>query len=202
MKKYALPALLCGMLLLMLFLASAEALYLPEDEAALLDRRQLPTIPVYISVFCDGDETLEATIKVVAENRLQSLSGVRLAESLDDASIILSFMGRRQTLSGDVPQEIVAYSFAYGTAELEFVGDELVSLPRYIYHECTLSEKQHLAANIGTSIQYADSQFIEILKRYHNDPPAPEALSPDLLIGSDDHPPSSAQDTAKFPLTF
>lgn len=188
MKKHLFAAFLCG-LLLTAGLRTTEAVYLPEEEAALLDRPDTASIPVYVSVFCKEDETLEATIKVVAENRLQSISGIRLAESLDDASVILSFAGQRKSLPGEPLQEVVAYSFACGTAELEFVGDELVSLPRYIYHECVLASKHDLSSHIAASIQYADSSFIDALKRYSALTPEPDAPDAPEKVQSPDRTP-------------
>lgn len=129
------------------------------------DTETLGSVGVFVSAFCGGDETLAAAIKLVAEGKLRPLKGVRIVESMNEAGIILSFSGFRVPASDDQAPERIVYSFAFGTPDFEFVDDEFVSLPRYIYHEAVYSTKNELSTAVGANVQTVDEELLSLIRR-------------------------------------
>jgi hypothetical protein len=121
-------------------------------------------ISIFVSVSCENDMALEAAMRVVAHDRLRTVKNIKIAGSIDEASVLLSFAGfRSQPVSGDSRGQII-YSFAYGVPDLELVDNDAVSLPRYIYHEAILTNANGLASSIDENIQKANDNFIKRLR--------------------------------------
>jgi hypothetical protein len=119
-------------------------------------------IAVFVEVTCD-DPALEAAIRVIAQDRLRSVEYVEIVESMNDASVLLSFTAFRSR-AGNESRELVIYSFAYGPPDTEIVDGEVVSLPRYLYHEAVASRSDELATAIDENVRTVDADFIRLLR--------------------------------------
>jgi hypothetical protein len=131
------------------------------QKAPLFQENVGDAISVYVLAVCD-DPALEAAIKVIAQDKLRTLDHVAVVESMEEASVLLSFSAYRARVG---ERDHIVYSFAYGAPDTEFVDGTPVSLPRYIYHEAAFTRPDDLASSINANIAAADSDFIRRLRR-------------------------------------
>jgi hypothetical protein len=135
----------------------------PADEtkkAPIFQESERDGIAIYIMTTSD-DPALEAAIRVIAQDKLRVLEHVATVESIDEASVLLSFSAFRTRVE---EREQIVYSFAYGAPDMEIVDGTPVSLPRYIYHEAVLTRPDELASSINGNIIAVDSNFIRHLR--------------------------------------
>lgn len=129
------------------------------------DEMESGRVAVSLSVICEENAALEFMFRETAEEKLRALQGVSIADSPESASIMLSFVVFATGVEDlSLPSRVV-YSFAYGMPELTFIEDELISLPRFIYHEPVISTVYLLERSIEQNIREADEYFIGILRK-------------------------------------
>lgn len=151
-------------------LPDAAEIVVDEDEAARQDGNavsaDVPDIPVYLSVVCGEDETLAAAIQIIAEKKLASLERVAIVPSINETTVLLSFHGFKLPLaiSEDQREELIVYSFAFGTTDVEFVGEELISLPRFLHHEAVVTKRGELTGAIEANVATTDENLFRILR--------------------------------------
>jgi hypothetical protein len=125
--------------------------------------RDSDKISVFVAVSCEDELALETAIRVVASDRLHSMNNVEVAGSIEEASVLLSFEAFRLRKEGEL-RDMIVYSFAYGTPDTEYINDEPVSLPRYLYHQAVVARGDELAARIYENIKTADENFIRLIR--------------------------------------
>jgi hypothetical protein len=116
---------------------------------------------ISIQTVCD-DPALEAAIRVIVQDKLRSMEHFAVVESMEEASVLFSFSAYRARVEG---KDHIVYSFAYGAPDTEYVDGTPVSLPRYIYHEATLTRPDELASSINSNIAAADANFLRRLRQ-------------------------------------
>lgn len=121
-------------------------------------------ISVFVSVVCEHDAELEKTIRTAVEDRLRLLGGFTQTDTMEDASVLFSFVGFRVVSKGEALDRIV-YSFAYGMPDLAFVDSKLIAIPRYLYHEPVMITEDKLGGKIGGNVEAANRDFMEPLRR-------------------------------------
>ena len=136
---------------------------LSADKEPFRERRD--DVVVYLSVTCENDAAMEKTFRKIAEAKLKTLKGVAVGNSAESATILLSFVVLVPGEENPSLPARVVYSFAYGMPELSFIEDELIFLPRFIYHEPVVSTSYLLERSIGENIEMADETFIGILRQ-------------------------------------